>query len=320
MSPRHHQADHQADHQMRQIAEDEALLEALARRDDLTLSPEEQDDVTTLLRALTVDVDTHAERATSRPAVGPAVSLLPASQPRPHPMRVRRSTAALGLLAAIVAGGTGVAAAVTGDPFAGLGGLQRVIEGATSGEPQAPAQVSPAAPSSGAPSHQAPGAVPGGGPGGIPGGTLTFAPAPTGPAGTAGRTPEAPGAVLPTTGPAATLPPRQGQPFSTGSPAGPRGAESTARPQQSQSRHEPKGPPTAHPSRPAKSAEPGKPARSPSPPRERPDHSGAERVPANGSGRPGVASSSQRPHEPGPHAKTVPASPVEPDGEPEAGG
>ncbi len=308
MSPRRHLAAHR----LRRIAEDDALLEALARRDDLPLSLDDQDDVTTLLRALTVDVDTHAERATSRPAVGPAVSLLPASDQRPHPMRVRRSTAALGLLAAIVAGGTGVAAAVTGDPFAGLNGLQRVIEAATSGDTEAPPKV-PAASSSGAPTHpSAPGAVPGGAPGGIPGGTVTFAPAPTAPAGTAGRKGEAPGAVLPANGPAATDSPRQASPFSAGSPKKSADAESTTGPQQSEPAHEPRARTTVKPSKATR------PTQSPSPPADSDDQGDAEQAPEPDAGRQVVSSSSQRPV--APEAKTLPGSPVEPDGEPRFGG
>ncbi|HEX5561065.1 MAG TPA: hypothetical protein VFX52_05435, partial [Nocardioidaceae bacterium] len=152
MSPRRHHLDDQLA-QLRRVAEDDALLDALARRDHVTPSGSasaDRDDVTTLLRALTVDVDTHVERAVSRPAA-PAVSLLPPKQ-RPRPTRVRRSAAALGLLGAIVAGGTGVAAAVTGDPFAGFDGLQRVIQAATSGVKEVPPKA-PRAPSSTPPVH-----------------------------------------------------------------------------------------------------------------------------------------------------------------------
>jgi hypothetical protein len=201
MSPRRHHLDDQLA-QLRRVAEDDALLDALARRDHVTPSGSasaDRDDVTTLLRALTVDVDTHVERAVSRPAA-PAVSLLPPKQ-RPRPTRVRRSAAALGLLGAIVAGGTGVAAAVTGDPFAGFDGLQRVIQAATSGVKEVPPKA-PRAPSSTPPVH---GSLPAGSPAAVPSGGLTFAPAPTGTPGAASEHQVAPGA-----GPATTPPPTAG--------------------------------------------------------------------------------------------------------------
>ncbi len=293
MSAHRHRVNHHADDDLRQVAEDDALLEALARRDDLPLSAGDRDDVTTLLRALTVDVDTHAERAVSRPAVRPAVSLLPATDQRPHSMRVGRSTAALALLAAIVAGGTGVAAAVTGDPLAGLAGLQRVIGAATSGDAEPPTPV-PTPSSSTGPAHPGvpgaapgvPGATPGvhgGTPAGTPAGTVTYA-VPPGPAATAGRKPEAPGAVLPTSSP------RQAAPLSSASAPGSTGAESVRRHQQ------PTQEPTASA---AQRSEPAKPTRSPAAAVGRGDRDATDPAPEPDPGRPDVSSSSRPGSAPG---------------------
>jgi hypothetical protein len=311
MSPRRHLADQD----LRQVAEDDALLEALARRGDVPSVPGAGDDVTTLLRALTVDVDTHADRAASRPAAVPSASLLPAGEQRPHPLRVRRSTAVLGLLAAIVAGGTGVAAAVTGNPMAGLEGLQRVIEAATPGRADAPVDVPPTA-SSGAPSHHpgAPGAVPV--PGGTPGGTITFAPAPTAPEGTAGHKPKAPGAVRPTTSP------RPAAPLSARPSGSSKADESVTEQQRPRSAEEPETGSKVHspkPSPPAPRSTPARPARSSSPPAGRGERSGGEQAPALDAGRPDVSSSSHHLVAPVPGPKTSPASPVEPDEEREGG-
>ncbi|MDH5277961.1 MAG: hypothetical protein OEW53_02825, partial [Actinomycetota bacterium] len=108
------------------IQQDGLLLETVSRRRDLSAFSDEP------IAALLAGLASEADRGGMAPAerYGPTGMRPPTHRIAPQPSRLSRHSGAVVLtVAALVVGSSGVAAAVTGDPFAPIKGMTHLVTG-----------------------------------------------------------------------------------------------------------------------------------------------------------------------------------------------